>query len=157
MQEIIEHYGRAILAAVTGTLVITLVMVHLHGTGLFGALQSGEEKVFGEKISADHSADTASIVMEQGSPSISAAEGLVGGRSYEPEELLLGGSIRLVRILKITDIAYRDLTDRCLQQDGKVLFPGKGVYRIRLWCEDEDGRAGTEEIWIGIAPGRNGI
>ena len=33
-----------------------------------------------------------------------------------------------------------------------LTFPREGIYRIRLWAEDEKGHAGTEEVYVGVRP-----
>ena len=33
-----------------------------------------------------------------------------------------------------------------------LTFPREGMYRIRLWAEDEKGHAGTEEVYVGVRP-----
>ena len=56
------------------------------------------------------------------------------------------GNTLNVRVLQIFD------PDGVRMTSSILTFPREGIYRIRLWAEDEKGHAGTEEVYVGVRP-----
>ena len=88
-------------------------------------------------------------VIESGSPRIVAPENIYAGDTIRDASEAFSkssGNTLNVRVLQIFD------PDGVRMTSSILTFPREGIYRIRLWAEDEKGHAGTEEVYVGVRP-----
>ena len=146
MQEVIEQYGSALVAAL-----VTVVLLAGMGIGPFGMMKSsGTEYDPGKGPKNENAANTVENVTKEEPPATGAGT-LRTGKTYGADEMISSGagSITLIGILKDGD----DLTgDILFVSDGiqKVNFKKEGVYRVRYTAVGLSGGEKTRNIYISV-------
>ena len=127
MQVVIREYGGSIICAVCLVFLTAFLFLHFGAgktKGLMGVL--GNAAVLPEEVHAMESYQSSEKVIEAFSKS--------------------SGNTLNVRVLQIFD------PDGVRMTSSILTFPREGIYRIRLWAEDEKGDAGAEEVYVGVRP-----
>lgn len=158
MKEIMREYGGAIISATAAVLLFTLIFVNVkfkNQIGLFHVIRDTVSETDGEKDKNIKSLAVSESRIKSGTPDVRAGDDLEADKNYRPEDLIRSadGTDINVRILKVSDMNGRDITDEViLKADGEsnCRFSDEGIYRIRFYVEDNDLRSGTEELYIGV-------
>jgi hypothetical protein len=150
MQVVIREYGGSIICAVCLVFLMAFLFLHFGAgktKGLMGVL--GNAAVLPEEVHAMESYQSSEKVIESGSPRIVAPENIYAGDTIRDASEAFSkssGNTLNVRVLQIFD------PDGVRMTSSILTFPREGIYRIRLWAEDEKGHAGTEEVYVGVRP-----
>lgn len=150
MQVVIREYGGSIICAVCLVFLMAFLFLHFGAgktKGIMGVL--GNAAVLPEEVHAMESYQSSEKVIESGSPRIVAPENIYAGDTIRDASEAFSkssGNTLNVRVLQIFD------PDGVRMTSSILTFPREGIYRIRLWAEDEKGHAGTEEVYVGVRP-----
>lgn len=152
MKEVMNEYGRTIIAAVATVLVISLLFVAkvfngeniLEGTGQLAMSMNASE--FDDAEASDASYHAALGTMDFDSSDVVANPALVAGTDYTSDELVgskSGDNSYSVKVLNVSSMAGTD--DGCditgdVLKNGVVRFDRNGIYKIRMRCTDKEGR-----------------
>jgi hypothetical protein len=159
VRTILEHYGTAILAVVSALAILGLIAGMINKKGaLHPLLEKGLE---GDRIenTRDSGGDQSFSAMQASEgkslPDIHVEEKVLLNHPYQSQDLIQtgrGSSARVgVRFLKIWNFQGADLTGQLIQSDGQIIFTDEGVYRARVFLDEENGGSGSVEIYLGVS------
>ncbi|MDD6667456.1 MAG: hypothetical protein PUE58_05855 [Lachnospiraceae bacterium] len=159
MRTILEQYGTAILAVLSALAILGLIAGMINKNGVLHPLL--EKGLEGDRIEnpGDAGGDPSFSAMQASEgkslPDIHVEEKVLLHHLYQSQDLIqtgTGNSARVgVRFLRIWNFQGADLTGQLLQPDGKIVFKDEGVYRARVFLDEENGGSGAVEIYLGVS------
>lgn len=164
MKEVMSEYGRAIIAAISTILLVSLLFISkifnggniLEGTGRMAISMNNSS--FEETQLADNSYFVTTETMDADSSDVISKEGLVADTDYSSDNLVSSKSGKnnySVKVLSVSCVAGIDegcdVTGEVLKS-GVVRFSKKGIYKIRMRCTDKGGSYFYGNMYMTVSP-----
>lgn len=161
MKEVIEQYGKLLIAVIAGTMLIVIVFTVKDDKGNIGFLQmigfnsNVETADYQNRIDTEASVESSNRL----SPTFSTKnlEQLRAGIEVDLSQHIVatdqdGNSIN-VTMNRIMSTDGVDLTDTCV--DGKITFPQSGTYQVEVYAIDGYNATKTQVIKLSVNRGRS--
>ena len=146
MRQIIDEYGGAMLALVASIGVLALVAAILLRPG--SVVSHGVERMtdgyLSDRLEQSEEALVACLAAEP--LHLQVLQAAVAGEGMELQDLYgaVGGQkLRQVRVLN-------DSEGQWTLEGTRITFPQRGMYLVRVYGMDEDGREGCSYLWTGV-------
>jgi hypothetical protein len=151
MNEIVAHYGKVAVAAVSVILIMAIVFgMTLSKRPLMsqasekGSIRYSEEKIDSKRTEYQESSKELKL---------ETARDITTGQFYDIKELFSDHDIMDIRLIQINSVEGVDVTEKFYQKN-RVNFSKEGIYKLKVWAEKEDGSFGTECLYIGVGSSR---
>ena len=139
MQVITDHYGKAIIAAVTAALVFVIVFSFIKPFSKNEKISEGlESHERGQDFDLPEAGEEVDL---------KSSEGLCAGRFYSPEELVQSAYDSDIAITALEGEDGKDIL-RSVKRNGKISFPKAGIYRASFFVSGE--RSGNIELYLPV-------